>query len=219
MLHAWNQVHPDATVQPGDRVSKVNGVSTISGMGKELRSPSVAMEIIRYPASFEVELSKRAADDTLRKLGFKFEKPGGHGLKELKITEVGKDGLLGEANNKQAELGLFHYVVASDMRISKVNDVEGDASLISEELKTAEVVKIQIRRAEVQKLAKEKVIKSTELLGMVAALAKPELFARAAAVSKSDGPGSSLEAESQPATSGDEAAAADAAAAAAAAAT
>ncbi|CAE8639470.1 unnamed protein product [Polarella glacialis] len=212
MLHAWNQVHPDATVQPGDRVSKVNGVSTISGMGKELRSP--------LAKGFEVELSKRAADDTLRKLGFKFEKPGGHGLKELKITEVGKDGLLAEANNKQAELGLFHYVVASDMRISKVNDVEGDASLISEELKTAEVVKIQIRRAEVQKLAKEKVIKSTELLGMVAALAKPELFARAAAVSKSDGPGSSLEAESQPATSGDEAAAAaDAAAAAAAAAT
>jgi len=149
LLHEWNQVHPDAVVMPGDRVSEVNGSRTLKGMQKELRHNSITMTIMRYGDRFKVELRKRKNQ---KRLGFKFGKHHGKGeadLKDLKITEVGTSGLLHELNETAISRELWNLVVLPGMKIEAVNSIKGSASQMAEELKTADNVQLLIRRAEV----------------------------------------------------------------------
>eukprot|EP00435_Cladocopium_sp_Y103_P028258 s2514_g7.t1 len=141
LLCWWNEAHGDSVVQPGDRIDKVNGKANMDQMAQELqhkahcmrvqelRGDKVRLEVHRYPEEFEVSLSKKASP----KLGFKFEKPSNEKFRELKITEIGREGALPDRNRQMANAGRFHYVVAMGMRIIKVNSVEGDAFQMKED--------------------------------------------------------------------------------------
>jgi len=180
LLLKWNEAHDDANVQPGDRILSVNGATTAETMSKELKASKIAMEIIRYPEEFDISLSKKAGDGPLKKLGFKFEKPANEEVKELKITEVGKDGCLWDSNLQQAEKDMFHNIVMVGMRIVQVNNISDDANKMKEELKSAETVNLRLRRAEVYALARAKLVRQAQILAAFTSMSKrPEAAASA----------------------------------------
>lgn len=166
LLCSWNEAHGDSVVQPGDRIDKVNGKANMDQMAQELRGDKVRLEVHRYPEEFEVSLSKKASP----KLGFKFEKPSNEKSRELKITEIGREGALPDQNRQMANAGRFHYVVAMGMRIIKVNSVEGDAFQMKEELRNAEEVTIKVRRQEVYALERARVMKQAQILASLSNL-------------------------------------------------
>jgi len=166
LLCSWNEAHGDSVVQPGDRIDKVNGKASMDQMAQELRGDKVRLEVHRYPEEFEVSLSKKASP----KLGFKFEKPSNEKSRELKITEIGREGALPDQNRQMANAGRFHYVVAMGMRIIKVNSVEGDAFQMKEELRNAEEVTIKVRRQEVYALERARVMKQAQILASLSNL-------------------------------------------------
>ncbi|CAJ1344256.1 unnamed protein product [Effrenium voratum] len=178
LLYAWNEAHPDALVQPGDRICMVNDKSTMEDMAQE--SPNqdkVLLKVVRYPEEFDVSLSKKAST----KLGFKFEKPSNEKFRELKVTEVGQEGCLAERNQQMATERRFHFVVTMGMRIIKVNGIENDAFLMKEELKNAEEVNIRFRRAEVYALERARMVKQAQILASLSSLSSSSV--RLAAVS------------------------------------
>ncbi|OLP88033.1 hypothetical protein AK812_SmicGene30673 [Symbiodinium microadriaticum] len=65
--------------------------------------------------------------------------------KDCKVLD---DGALMAYNKHQVELGRYAFVVLPEMRIDRVNDVWGDAELIANELKSATIVDLHIRRAD-----------------------------------------------------------------------
>lgn len=168
LLFSWNEAHPDAVVQPGDRISKVNGQTSVDSMAQELRSSKVCIEVMRYPEEFEVSLSKKA--DTNKKLGFKFEKPSNEKVRDLKITEVSAEGHMPDRNEQMVAKQRFHYVVTLGMRIIRVNSVEGDAHLMKDELKNAHDLTIRVRRAEVYALQKARMVKQAQILASLSNL-------------------------------------------------
>lgn len=103
-------------------------------------------------------------------MGFKFEKPSNEKSRELKITEIGREGALPDQNRQMANAGRFHYVVAMGMRIIKVNSVEGDAFQMKEELRNAEEVTIKVRRQEVYALERARVMKQAQILASLSNL-------------------------------------------------
>jgi len=163
MMEEWNFIHPDAQVRLYDRITQVNGYRSVQEMKKELRrcTSSVTLEILRYPPRITVDLKKR---DGARKLGFKFEKPSNQNLPELRITEVVKDGLLEEENQRRIAQGLYHLVVTAGMRIEIANEAHGCGAKIAEELKTCDAVRMQIKRMEVAQGAKNKVVMKVKTL-------------------------------------------------------
>lgn len=160
LLEEWNFTRPEADVRPGDRVLSVNSATTIQDMQKELRTSSVTCRILRYSEVFETRLEKK---EGLRKLGFKFEKPANAALVELKITEVGKGGLLDEVNRAHMLNKMHHKVVLPGMRIEAANEVEGDCFKIAEELRKCDNVVLRIRRAAATQAALSKVGKAMAL--------------------------------------------------------
>jgi len=163
MMEEWNFIHPDAQVRLYDRITQVNGYRSVQEMKKELRrcTSSVTLEILRYPPRITVDLKKR---DGARKLGFKFEKPSNQNLPELRITEVVKEGLLEEENQRRIAQGLYHLVVTAGMRIEIANEAHGCGAKIAEELKTCDAVRMQIKRMEVAQGAKNKVVMKVKTL-------------------------------------------------------
>lgn len=161
LLHEWNDLHVDAEVRPSDRICEVNNCRTIQEMGRELRSDSVRMMVLRYPEWFHIELRKQ---DGARRLGFKFERPANVALSELRITDVTPDCLLDESNTQYIDQGRFHYVVTGGMRIEAANDAEGCAAKIAEELRSCQSVRLRIRRAEVAAVATTKVRKRISMI-------------------------------------------------------
>jgi len=161
LLEEWNFIHEDAQVTTGIRVFQVNDKVTIQDMQKELRKPSVKMKVMQYPENFTIDIEKRPG---ARKLGFKFEKPANDKLRELKITEVTKDGLLDEANRRRMAEGHHHLCALSGMRIEAANDVSGDGTQIAEELRRCDKVTLKIRRAAAVAQAKLKVQNQIRLL-------------------------------------------------------
>lgn len=161
LLEEWNFIHEDAQVVTGTRVLQVNDKKTIQEMQKELRKPSVKMKCMDLPENFTIDIAKRPG---ARKLGFKFEKPANDRLKELKITEVTKDGLLDEANRRLMAEGHHHLCALSGMRIEAANGVSGDGTLIAEELRKCDKVTLKIRRAAAASTAKLKVQDKIKLM-------------------------------------------------------
>jgi len=148
LIDEWNKLHPDAQVRVGDLIAEVNGNSKIDGMQRELRCAHVRLKVVRQTDRFQISLRKR---DGARKLGFNFEKRGEviEGLAPaLRITEIKPVGLLEEVNLLHMSQGKFHLVVIAGMRIEAVNDIEGDLAKMGDLLRTAEELKIRIRRPE-----------------------------------------------------------------------
>lgn len=153
-LGVWNRQNPGAAVKAQDRIVSVNGETTVDGMQHQILTSEIHIKLCRYPERFIVALSK---EEGQRRLGFRFEKPTGQHLQELRISEVLKEGALPDFNARQGELGLWHFAVLPDMRIEKANDVMGDACEMAEELKRCENVTLQIRRAESVSLTRQQV--------------------------------------------------------------
>eukprot|EP00929_Paragymnodinium_shiwhaense_P073842 TRINITY_DN37726_c0_g1_i2.p1 TRINITY_DN37726_c0_g1~~TRINITY_DN37726_c0_g1_i2.p1 ORF type:complete len:861 (+),score=261.38 TRINITY_DN37726_c0_g1_i2:162-2744(+) len=143
LLERWNKKHPEAEVQPHDRILEVNGETTIAGMQREIRTRRIVLRLIRYPEKFQVSLTKAG-----KLLGFRLERPAEGAAPEIRISEVLKSGLLSEYNEVQIAEGNWHLVVLADMRIEAVNDVTGDALKMTNELKGADSVLMSVRRAE-----------------------------------------------------------------------
>jgi len=162
VLDAWNAQHPEAAVQPHDRIAEVNGMKTIDSMVQELRKPTVHMRVVRYPDAFHVELLKRPE---MKKYGFKFEKPSNAKLAELRITDMSETGLLEEVNRRHISEGLHHLVVTPGMRIIAANAAEGDAASIAQELRNNDRgVRLRIRRSDIIDGAKDKVKQKMSVL-------------------------------------------------------
>lgn len=144
LLDLWNQAHPHMLVQRLDRIISVNGKSTIEEMQKELRLPSVHMQLARYPTRFKIEVVKQG-----RKLGFRFEKPKQEHLEqELYITEILEDGCLADHNEEQIFLGQWQFVVLPGMRVDRVNGKHQDVFEMIEELKRCENLNLQLCRTD-----------------------------------------------------------------------
>jgi len=159
LLEAWNKRHPEARVKAQDRILSVNGVHSVEGMQKEIRSRRIVLQFARYPDRFRVALKKNG-----RRLGFRFERPTSQHLQELRISEVLPEGALPDHNTEQGSLGLWHYCVLPDMRIEATNGISGDAWEMAEELKRCETVELQIRRAEALLLTQQQVRARLNLL-------------------------------------------------------
>jgi len=157
LMGDWNFIHPEAEVKPGDRIIEVNGSKTITDMQKQLRTSECICKVLRCPEVFHITLAKQPQ----RRFGFKFEKPAVASLRELKITEISKKGLLDEANRANMKMGLHHKVVLPGMRIEAVDEVEGDCFKLAEALRKCNAhVTLRIRRAEFFQIAQKKVGKS-----------------------------------------------------------
>eukprot|EP00927_Polykrikos_kofoidii_P071075 TRINITY_DN67408_c0_g1_i1.p1 TRINITY_DN67408_c0_g1~~TRINITY_DN67408_c0_g1_i1.p1 ORF type:complete len:2635 (-),score=764.39 TRINITY_DN67408_c0_g1_i1:134-7891(-) len=147
LLVRWNAEHPEAEVRRRDRLLAVNGKRTIVEMQEEFRTASVTMKVARYPKNFIIELQRSET----KKLGFKFAPAKSVNRNELKVIEVlPNDGttLLEDKNLEHMREGLYHLVVTPGMRIEGVNEVSGNVEAMIQELKTAEVVHLHMRRAE-----------------------------------------------------------------------
>lgn len=144
LLDAWNNKHPDAAVQPMDRICMVNGKKRVGEMQCELRSCQVSMRIMRFPERFMVELKKEGG----QRMGFRFDRPPPEApLQELRITEVSRGGALADHNARMVSEGRWHLVVFSEMRVEAANGQSGDALKASEELKRCQTANLRIRRA------------------------------------------------------------------------
>mmetsp|Transcript_137727 Transcript_137727/g.343746 ORF Transcript_137727/g.343746 Transcript_137727/m.343746 type:complete len:633 (+) Transcript_137727:77-1975(+) len=144
LLHRWNQRHPQIAVKAQDRITSINGESTVDGMQAEIRNPKIHIRFQRYPDRFTVELKKNG-----QRLGFRFERPApGVQSEEIRIIEVLAQGALPDYNKQQVEAEHWQFVVLPDMRITAANAVRGEAGEIAEELKRCDDVKLEIRRAE-----------------------------------------------------------------------
>jgi len=149
----WNLEHPDAEVNPGDRIASINDKTQLDEMKQEILGSELRMMVRRYPVKFEVELTKTAEQS---RLGMKFmrqsfdgdspassSKPG----KLLKITEVSTGGLLDEWNKTHISKGLPQFVVAPGMYIEAANACEFNSDAVSEELRSCTTsARIRIRR-------------------------------------------------------------------------
>jgi hypothetical protein len=153
LLDAWNQRYPEAEVRLPDRIISVNGETTVEGMQREIREPRIHIKLCRYPERFTVALSKAGG----AKLGFRFEKPMSRDVHELRVSEVLTDGSLPDHNAQQSSLGHWHQMVLPEMRIEKVNSVEGDSWEMTHELKRCANVTLQIRRAEISVMTQKQV--------------------------------------------------------------
>lgn len=153
LLDEWCLDYPEADVRLFDRISSVNGMSTVDEMKAELsKSNELVMQVVRYPEVFTVELEKQEGS----KLGFRFEKPGGDdALQDLRITEVSEKGLLNEANEKNIAQGLFHMVVMAGMCIVAVNKVGGSDAELAEALRKLPLgtIQLEIKRGEADQIA------------------------------------------------------------------
>eukprot|EP00929_Paragymnodinium_shiwhaense_P101684 TRINITY_DN6483_c0_g1_i1.p1 TRINITY_DN6483_c0_g1~~TRINITY_DN6483_c0_g1_i1.p1 ORF type:complete len:2326 (-),score=505.13 TRINITY_DN6483_c0_g1_i1:121-7098(-) len=150
LLRRWNLEHPEAQVQPRDRILEVNGETGVHEMQQELRSSPITMKLVRYPPSFTVTLEK---DEATPKLGFRFSKPRTYAedIKQvLKISEVVRTttSAMETYNRRVLEAGNYHLVVTAGMRVDRVNDIENDAANMGSELHAAKAVTLAIRRNE-----------------------------------------------------------------------
>jgi hypothetical protein len=152
LLEQWNKRHPEAEVKPQDRITSVNGETTIEGMQTAIRNPRIHIKFARYPERFGVTLHKGTA-----RLGFRFERPTSQHLQELRISEVLPEGALANHNAEQIAKERWHFTVLPDMRIESTNGIKGDAWEMAEELKRCESVTLQIRRAEAVLLTQQQV--------------------------------------------------------------
>lgn len=141
LLDKWNQEHPDAEVLPTDRIVAVNEFTTLNAMQEAQQESQIKMTICRFPEIFELQLKKNG-----QKLGFMFEKPESGGQPEIRITKVLPEGALPESNRKEIKALRWHRVVLPEMCITAVNEVEGDATRLGEELRVCETVRLRIRR-------------------------------------------------------------------------
>eukprot|EP00439_Symbiodinium_sp_Y106_P011697 s2414_g1.t2 len=199
LLFSWNEAHPDAVIQPGDRVGKVNGQTSVDSMAQELRTSdsqgrlgngggrrtrsSCPVCTLAAPCAWpskvcievlrypeEFEVSLSKKADAKKKLGFKFEKPSNEKVRDLKITEVSAEGHMPDRNEQMVAEQRFHYVVTPGMRIIRVNSVEGDAHLMKDELKNAQDLTLRVRRAEVYALQKARMVKQAQILASLSNL-------------------------------------------------
>merc|ERR1712048_1194384 len=134
----------------------------------------MGMTMNRYPVQFDIDIVKRP---DLKKLGFRFEKPAGAALKELKITEISPDGLLHEVNEQNIAAGRWHMVVLTGMCVCQCNDVRDNDTLIAEELKNATGnLKLMIRRPEA---AQNAMGKMKQKMNMLSAMMQSDQVSRA----------------------------------------
>jgi len=148
LLARWNERVPELMVKPQDRIVSVNEDSTVEGMMQEIHSPRILIQMCRFPDQFTVTLNK----DDGGKLGFRFERPQNVHSAEVRITEVLDEGCVMNYNRQQVRQGRWAYVMLPDMRIDRVNDVSGDAQAISDELKMARVVELNVKRVDTSSL-------------------------------------------------------------------
>jgi hypothetical protein len=164
LLDEWNKEHPDGEVVMGDRILDVNGNRTADSMQAATSADGhLTLHVVRYPATWNVLLQKR---DDKKRLGFKFDHPPNCGLPELRVTEVGTEGLLEEWNASHASQGLHHLCVLPGMRVEKANEKQGSAALLAQELMKCQVVNLVVRRMDVASAAKQKLMQKMALLQM-----------------------------------------------------
>jgi hypothetical protein len=140
LLDAWNRVHPDAEVKPGDRILKVDTCQTVKQMQKALLQDQVTLTICRFPEPLEVVVRKEG-----RKLGLKSTK---HNPFSLRVLEIEPKGCVAELNKMELDATNWHRVVRPGMFIYAANDASWDAEAIEHELHAAEVVTLHLKRAE-----------------------------------------------------------------------
>lgn len=143
LLDEWNLQHQEQEVRLGDRISEVNGFTTVDEMKHEFKAPTIKMRMVRYPDFFYAELLRTEG----RKLGFKF-KSDSPLLPGLRVSEILPGGQMEEINRERMVAGNFHLVVLPGMRIEAANGAELNAAAIAEELRRATVVLLRFRRNE-----------------------------------------------------------------------
>eukprot|EP00746_Dinoflagellata_sp_MGD_P143825 gnl/MRDRNA2_/MRDRNA2_76610_c0_seq1.p1 gnl/MRDRNA2_/MRDRNA2_76610_c0~~gnl/MRDRNA2_/MRDRNA2_76610_c0_seq1.p1 ORF type:complete len:785 (+),score=188.49 gnl/MRDRNA2_/MRDRNA2_76610_c0_seq1:283-2355(+) len=142
LLDAWNQAHPDAEVQPGDRIIKVDACKGVKAMEKALLRNQIQLTIHRFPEQFDVLIRKEG-----RRLGLKVENPADDSS-ELRIMEVLKDGCIPEWNASAMKAGEWHRVILAGMLLKAANHAEWDAYALADEMKVAEELQLIVRRAD-----------------------------------------------------------------------
>merc|ERR1712176_866841 len=140
-------------------------------MENELQSATlVQMLIVRFPQHFLVDLRRglgglMGAIEPSVSVGIMYEKSEAvAGTAELKITGVTKDGLLERWNQLQISRGCYQFVVATGMRITAVNDVEGEVDSLEQELRSGQASRLRLRRADVAAVAKKKLTNKLKAL-------------------------------------------------------
>lgn len=144
VIGAFNEVHREAELLPGDRIVEVNGRKDIPGMQEAFHSMNVHLTLMRYPERFIINLAKEHG----LKLGLRFELPKTADIHELRVTEVVPGGLLDQINTHHMRDGFFQFVVLPGMRIEAANTAEGDAHAIALELRKSKAVRMRLRRAD-----------------------------------------------------------------------
>jgi len=168
-LEVWNAANAGANVLVCDRIAQINGRATIDEMQQELKKNGVArLKIVRYPEFFFADLKRGLSGGGVELppnvfIGILYEKSSS-GSGELKITKVAPEGLMDRWNKRQIAKGLYQFVVMAGMRIEAVNDVDGDAELIEQELKSGSARRLRIRRAEVSTRARSKLVSKFNVL-------------------------------------------------------
>jgi len=162
LVPQWNLEHPDASVQPTDRIISVNGVTVPKDMQSELRKTSAHIIFLRYPERFLVNF---AAGECGGRMGMgiyavlppEFETS----LKKqlLKIKKITPNGPLDQWNQRQIAQKKWQFVVSPGMYIEAVNQVVGDAEALMRELERcipAAPIEMRLKRSELARCAIEK---------------------------------------------------------------
>lgn len=144
LLERWNRRHPDAQVLVNDRISSVNGATTVEEMVRATRSCRIAMRISRYTESFKVGLREKSG----RKLGLRFESPQRGMSASIFVSEVLPEGLVAEHNAFQVSQRRWDLALLPGMLIEAANEAAGEATAIAEELRSNDKVLLLINRAE-----------------------------------------------------------------------
>lgn len=147
-LDDWNTVHPKAAVKIFDRITDVNGHTTLKEMQEELLNSSVLlMRIVRYPSTFDIHLEPLR--DEVALLGLRFS-PQSYSQQELSISKVAETGRIEQHNQISIEQGLFHIVVTPGMLVEAINGHCGSARDLQRYLTEAGSgpLKLRMRRNE-----------------------------------------------------------------------
>lgn len=148
-LDSWNMVHPRAAVEPFDRITDINGRTTVKEMQEELLNNSVLLiRIVRYPATFDIQLMPPT--DGVALLGLRFS-PQSYSQQDLSILKVAATGRVEQHNQISIEQGFFHLVVTPGMLVEAINGHCGSARDLQRYLTEAGSgpLQLRMRRSEV----------------------------------------------------------------------
>jgi len=149
----WNQARSDdQDVRIFDHICNVNGKATVEAMQRELRSEKIMMRLVRYPEKFIAPMISEGGDMGCRWVSTsRLDGTGGidANVEALRVMEIRAGGRIHSYNAHQAGLGLWQYVILSDMHVEAINSVSGFARDMMQEATSASgEISLQVRRVE-----------------------------------------------------------------------